>query len=65
MAIRRGGKTWTNYHSRHLWLWREWGFSLTYDWYDGPFWQLWLGPLVFYWSLEGLPYIFQDEVTHD
>lgn len=26
--------------------WREWKLSARYTWYDGPIYQLWLGPLV-------------------
>lgn len=24
--------------------WREWKLSASYDWYDGPLFQLWVGP---------------------
>lgn len=25
--------------------WKDWRLRWTYDWYDGPIWQLWIGPL--------------------
>jgi hypothetical protein len=41
---------WWMSRRRECWFsriyWRDWRWSITYDWYDGPIYQVWLGPLV-------------------
>ena len=41
---------WWMMRRRECWyvglLWREWKLSAMADWYDGPIYQIWIGPLV-------------------
>lgn len=39
----------------------DWGFHLCENYYDGPFWDFQFLNFFAVWSLEGLPYIFQDK----
>lgn len=53
--------------NKHLCIFFEknrhwWYFSIHKDWYDGPFWSVWIGPIAICWSWYGLPYIFQERI---